>query len=203
MATATQKISLDQRLKDAICQAGGGEKELEWIQTPAADPVWQRIGQLVMHAIAVAATVFTMMVDYSRSVADLIKDGAYNYANPNITDENFPLQPFEMGQEKEAKLYHFNRDISSDAAISEMAKDGFRPATARELLTYGAKNPEVQREFPIVALGSVWLYPNGFRHVVFLVSALRGRNADLYWYVDDWGSRYRFLAVRKKSSDAS
>jgi undecaprenyl-diphosphatase len=55
------------------------------------------------------------------------------------------------------KLFHFNRDISSEDAIAEMDKDGFRPATLAELLALGEAQPELQKQFPIIALSSVCL----------------------------------------------
>lgn len=44
---------------------------------------------------------------------------------------------------------------------------GLRPATLRELLTFGATYPERQRDFTIVALGSSWL-EHGSRYVMLL-----------------------------------
>jgi len=92
---------------------------------------------------------------------------------------------------------HFDRSISSDDAIAELDKMGLRPAEAGELLAFRAKYPDVQREFPIVALGSVWRGLYGNRHVLVLRCRGGKRRANLYWFGDDWNDGCRFATVCK------
>ncbi|MFA5029122.1 MAG: hypothetical protein WC518_00005, partial [Patescibacteria group bacterium] len=49
------------------------------------------------------------------------------------------------------ELLHLGYDISDDDATAEAKKRGYRRATPREVLTLGAKYPDLQRQFPIVA----------------------------------------------------
>jgi len=74
-----------------------------------------------------------------------------------------------------------------------------RPATLPELLAFGAKYPDKQKEFPIMALGSVWIDPDGDRRVHSLGWVEGERELHLGWdkpgYV--WGDYCRFLAVSK------
>lgn len=128
------------------------------------------------------------------TLADMITAGKYDWVNSDITEANFPM-PSLLVLGSDPKLYHFDRDISSKNAIKEMAKDGYRPATIWDLLDYGAKNPELQRQFPIVALGSV-CEVRGFRVVTYLGRNDSKRNLSLYWIGYDWGRVFRFLAVR-------
>ncbi|MCI0479541.1 hypothetical protein L0Y59_03270, partial [Candidatus Uhrbacteria bacterium] len=51
-------------------------------------------------------------------------------------------------------LKHFGRDTTSEANIAEMDKLGYRPATHLEAYAFAKANPELQRQFWIVALGS-------------------------------------------------
>lgn len=128
------------------------------------------------------------------SLAEMIRVGSYDWVNVNIKEANFPMpEGFTLGTEP--KLYHFNRSISSENAIEEMKKDGFRPATIWDLLDYGAKNPELQRLFPMVALGSVEEV-GGNRSVACLYGGGAKRYLSLGWFVIDWGDDHRFLAVR-------
>ncbi len=99
--------------------------------------------------------------------------------------------------EVSAKLFHFNRDISSGDAISEMDKTGYRPATLMELLVLGFLFPEMQRQFPIVALGSLWRIAGSFRVVPSLGVGGSRRELDLHWFDNDWDAHSRFLGVRK------
>lgn len=80
-----------------------------------------------------------------------------------------------------------------------MRKAGFRPALIEDLLALGAEYPELQKQFPIVALGSVWQDPGGRRRVPYLRWDGGGRDLDLYWFGDDWDERWRFAAVRNAS----
>lgn len=124
----------------------------------------------------------------------LIEAGKYDWVNSDITEARFPMpENFTLGAEP--KLYHFNRSISSEKAIKEMAKDGFRPATIWDLLDFGAKNPELQRQFPIVALGSVARFGDS-RGVACLGGSGSGRDLGLDWFGSGWSDYFRFLAVR-------
>ncbi len=108
--------------------------------------------------------VFTLAVDYVRGLKEAIKAGHYDYVNENIDETNFPPGEDEEG-EKEAKfrLFHFGRSLEFDddlrKMVGKMIEEGFRAATLRELLAFGEANPELQRQFPIIALKARWLSP--------------------------------------------
>ena len=97
----------------------------------------------------------------------------------------------------EAVLVHLGRNASDKEVLAEMERESLRPATMVELLAFGAQYPETQREFPVVALGSVWTGPQGDRDVGYLWGNPGSRQLGLYWRGDDWFADYRFLAVRK------
>jgi hypothetical protein len=140
-----------------------------------------------------------LSVDYSRTVQEMINAGKYGWTNDNITEKHFPL-PTKLNGKKvsvSTKLFHFNCSISSKDAIAEMDKAGYRPATLAELLALGEKQPELQKEFPIVALGSVWTDAYGGRHVPYLDVDGFKRGLSLDWFGFDWYGNCRFLAVRK------
>lgn len=126
-----------------------------------------------------------------------IAAAAFDWQNFDITPEHFPNAPHEQGETHvETKLYHFGKDMSSDKVVAEMDKDGFRPATLRELLAFAVKNPDEQRKYAIVGLGSVWSR-GGDRDVPFLCLDGYERGLSLYWWSDRWHGYCRFLAVRK------
>lgn len=131
------------------------------------------------------------------TIAPLIVAGKYDYVNSDITDEYFP-------QEREGEVIvvpqtvHFDRDISTDDAIAEIKKLGKRSWNAAECLAFGAANPELQRQFPLTALGQFWQHPNGDRHVVHLGRHGNERHAHLDWIDDDWGRFCRFGVVDDK-----
>jgi len=143
-----------------------------------------------------AESVFSIVVDYSLSLAEMVKAGKYDWVNDDITAKHFPAKG-EGKKELAIELIHFNRRTSSEEALQEMDKQGFRPATIEELLALGSAYPELQRKFPIAALGSVWQDPNGYRHVPCLGESVSRRSLHLHWLGGGWGGDWRFAAVRK------
>jgi hypothetical protein len=136
-----------------------------------------------------------IVVDYSLSLEQMIAAGKYDWSNSDITAKRFPLKG--SGKvELEPKLFYFGRDMSSDNVIAEMDKEGFRPCTIEELLAIGEQHPELQRKFPLVALGSV-AEIGGCRYVAYLRRRGSERELDLLWFGNDWSGLCRFPAVRK------
>jgi len=140
-----------------------------------------------------------LTIDYAKTIEQAIADGRYGWVNSNITAENFPVSVEMAGKKIEvsAKLFHSNRDISSEDAMSKMDKAGYRPATLMELLVFGFLFPGLQRQFLIVALGSVWSDAGGGRRVPYLGVIGSKCKLDLDWFGGDWDARSRFLGVRK------
>ena len=142
-----------------------------------------------------AQTAFPVPVDYAQSLDAMVRAGRYDYVDSDITEKHFPVM--SGPQNVSIELVHFDRVMSSDDVFSELDRKGFRPATLPEILSFGAKYPEKQREFPVVALGSVRRDGSGSREVPYLWSGAVGRGLSLDWLVGRWGSYYRFAAVRK------
>lgn len=137
-----------------------------------------------------------VVVDYTKTLAEMISAGKYDWVNENITQERFPVSGNKK-EERELVLFHFNRVISSENAIAEMEKAGFVPCDILDLLALGASQPELQRQFPIIALGSVWRDSGGHRRVPYLFRHDAKRYLDLDYFEHDWDECYRFLARRK------
>jgi hypothetical protein len=140
---------------------------------------------------------YPLSVDYERSVEDAVKLGRYDWANPDITSKNFPTKRTGTA-EIVVELIHFNRVVSTDEALRKLGRMGYRPADLHELLAFGEKYPEVQREFPVVALASVWHYRLSFRYVPYLSRYSSKRNLYLNWIKNNWNELCRFAAVRKE-----
>ena len=133
---------------------GLGDEVIHRLATPEGDEILDKFVDLVAEADGKTGSSFKVTVDYSKTLEQMIADGKYDWKNSDIKAKNFPLN----GQGTTAvniELVHFNRNIESDTALAELDKMGLRPATLPELLAFGAKYPDKQREFPIVALGSV------------------------------------------------
>lgn len=151
---------------------------------------------------AAAQNIFSIVVDYSKSLAEMITSGNYDSKNSDITEENFPGKRNKGTEEVRLELIHLNRVISSKKALSEFDRMGFRAGTLPELLAFGAKYPDEQRKYPVVGLGSVSRRLDGGRGVAGLGRDGSGRSLGLGWFGGSWGPGCRFLAVRKPRTEA-
>lgn len=141
---------------------------------------------------------FRIVVDYLQPLSGMIGDGHYDWIDPDIIAEHFTVSG-EGKKEVEIVLFYFNEAIDDfQEVIAEMKKAGYRPAQIEELLALGASQPDLQKQFPIIALGSVWQNPLcGTRDVPYLDWDDVRRLLSLNWFEDDWDGGARFAAVRK------
>ncbi len=145
--------------------------------------------------IGLPPLVLRITVDYSLSLEQMIALGQYDWKNDDITTERFPVKG-KGKKEVVGELVKYEENMSSDKVLADLDSKGLRPATHEELLAFGAAFPELQRKFPIVALGSV-AGVGGDRCVACLDGDDSGRDLSLGWFGLGWDAFCRFLAVRK------
>jgi len=139
---------------------------------------------------------YPVTVDYGKTIEEMIAAGRYDWKNGDINSKNFSV----MGKgtvETKLELVHLNKAASTKEVETYLEANGLRAATLEELLEFGATYPNIQREFPIVAIGSFWVVPDGDRSVPYLDRFGSRRALSLCWGDDDWDDVCRFLAVRK------
>lgn len=193
---ASKAASIWSKIDAAVKAKGGSEDALDSLDRKEGAPLVDVIADILVKAELKTRTRFTVEVDYTKPIADMVTAGGYNYANPNITAENFPVTG-NGTVECEVILVHFDRNIKSEAAITELEQMGLQPAKIEHLLALGAKHPDLQREFPIICLGSSWVDSDGDRDVPCLDDWGARRSLDLHWFGDVWVGDCRFAAVRK------
>ncbi len=138
-----------------------------------------------------------LVVDYTKTVEEMMELAGLNC--PEVNSKNFPIPKELIGKKVsiKVKLKHYGREISSDDAIAEINKEGFREGIIFELLALAIKFPDLQRKFIVVALGAVGHNASEHRHVPVLFVYVRERKLFLFWFDYAWGGCYHFLAVRK------
>ncbi|MEX1997275.1 MAG: hypothetical protein WEA04_01165 [Candidatus Andersenbacteria bacterium] len=184
------------KLDDRLKAKGGTEDAMHILAKEEGAPLLDVIADILVKA-ELKTRNYPVTIDYGQSVEDMVKAGKYDYANEDIVAKNFPVEG-NGTVEFELVLVHFDRDITSGAAIKKMEQMGLVPCKIEHLLALGAKHPELQRQqYSIICLGSSWVYPDGVRHVPCLYGYCGRRDLDLYWLGDNWGDHWRFLAVRK------
>ena len=159
-------------------------------------PMIERFADMISASCWPKISTYVVPVNYDRSVADGIAAGKYDWVNSDITQEHFP--PTRSGiVQVGIHLVHFGRNTTTDEVERELDKRGLRSAESPELLALGEKHPNLQCEFPIVALGSRWQYPLGHWFVSCLFRLDAERHLGLDWALDEWDDIFRFAAVSK------
>ena len=180
-------------LAKEVRRRGGSEEDLHRLATPDGRKTLEKMAQVI---VAGTPQTFKVQVNYSQTLEEMIEEGNYDWVGSDITENHFPLQG-QGTQEVEIHLFHFGRTMSNEAAEKEMEAKGFRPATLPELLALGRDHPDLQKQFPIVSLGSVWRCPHANSNAPILNRRGGERDLDLYWPELDWYGECRFAAVRK------
>jgi hypothetical protein len=132
-------------------------------------------------------------IDFEMTVEEAIMLGKYDWVSGDITHQDFPHDQNRGKMVMDIVLHHLDRCTkSSGEVIVELDRLGMRPATLMELLAFGAVNPELQQQFPIIALGTV---ASSHRSFPCLDSKIGKRNLCLRGGGDRWHADYRFAAV--------
>lgn len=170
-----------------------------------------KVAALIMASIR---TIFKITVNYAMSLSEMIKACNCGYNNPDINSQNFKIAG--SGQQVVALALVAGREVltwliahgqaaadqdwvTTKQVLDYMVSHGLVEAEVEHLLFFGAANPDIQREFPITALGSSFVFGDRHRYGPYLGCADDERRLGLYWYDDDshWGGGWRFLAVCK------
>lgn len=154
--------------------------------------------------IAMVPATYPLTVNYDLSVEEAVKLGRYDSTSEEITSSHFPTK--QRGVAKVVlQLVCFSGPTSIENARRELDEIGMRFAEIHELLAFGEKYPDVQREFPVAALGSEWrrgmgsYVSPGLRAIGFG----RERRLDLCSSRPTWVGPDRFAVIPKSVSEAA
>jgi hypothetical protein len=155
-----------------------------------------KVFDLIVEPMKEIEIVFTVIVDYTKSLEAMIEDGHYDSKDSDITVDNFPV----VGSSQVAvdlKLIRRGKNKSTTDVLADLDRRGLRPATLPELLAFGAKYPDEQRKYPIIALGSIGACRINSRSVVYLIEDAGSRKLDVSSFECKWFSHCCFLAAKK------
>lgn len=174
------------------------------IQNAPEDQKWKELKDLCRTKLIVPllkmlkTETLKITARYNLSIQELKEAAKFDgYVNSDVNDRNFPEEKRPEEKNKEAILVCLGAYATGDDAEAVMKHLHLRPGTVKELLSLSIDNPDKQREFPIVEVGSVWLRPSGRRHVAFLFRWHGGRHLNLAWRGSEWSEDCRFLAFRE------
>jgi hypothetical protein len=141
---------------------------------------------------------YDMPRDKGKLEAEFSKDGVSDlfYGNYEWQPHSSCAEIDQTPGNRVMLVKHFGRYTESEANIASMDKLGYRPATHLEAYAFAKANPELQRQFWIVALGSSAVRGDD-RDVAVLYSDSDRRILGNSWFDSGWNSDDRFLFVRK------
>lgn len=184
------------RLDKAVKDKGGVDKDLHLLAREGGQAMIDQIADMLVRAGAATRNAYLVTVDYTQSLARMIAEGKYGYVSKYVVATNFPMSGTGIFA-TDVVVVHFDRNIESYKAIKELEQMSIQPAPIEYLLALGAKYPDLQREYPIVALGSVCSSSDGDQYVPVLDRWYAERRLLLLDRSDVWVPNYRFLAFHK------
>ncbi|MBM3206497.1 MAG: hypothetical protein FJZ43_02660 [Candidatus Staskawiczbacteria bacterium] len=96
----------------------------------------------------------SIFIQCKRTLREVLEAGCYDYLDNDLVNQKFISKEEQCGKHYICKPYYFDQVMEADQVEAKMKLDGYRPATIMALLSFGEKNPDLQRNFPIFALGS-------------------------------------------------
>jgi len=107
-------------------------------------------------------SLFDIEVDYGQTFDQMVEAGNYDWVNDDITSVHFPVQGGKGVLNFKVELVNMGRVATTEELLEEAKKRGLTRPGIEHILAFGAKFPEIQREFPIVALiEKPWRDPHG------------------------------------------
>jgi len=87
---------------------------------------------------------FSLVVDYTKTIGEVIANGQYDWVNRDTYSINSSnLSETVKIIEINTKLFHFDSSIYADKVKCKMHMSGYRPATLIELLILDTSHPEL------------------------------------------------------------
>lgn len=129
----------------------------------------------------------------SFDISSLIGQANFDYINPDV--RNFGTKKVNLG---EFYLVHFGEPSYTEEVESVLGTEKLMPANVCDLLAFSIVYPDLQRTFPIVAIGSCWENKPGNKLVAALWGGEKSRELNMCSISTKWVGEDRFLVFRGK-----
>jgi len=196
IVSRTLSIGQEHELLQKLEAAGLNEQDAQKVIDSRKNELAKGLVALIREYDQVVEGSYPLTVNYDQSLEQMIAAGRYDWKNDDIKPKHFPVKG-EGKVNVEITFVHHNRVMSTDDVLKDLDTRGLRPIKIEELLALGAAKPELQQEFPIIALGSVWQSGDVNRYCPGLDGLGSTRYIYLDWINYNWSSPCRFGAVRK------
>ncbi len=201
---AGMAASVWQKFEDAVERNHGLTEDLHLLAQPEGDSIIDNVAKQLVAVGAMQRDAYVVPVDYGLSHQQQIEAGKFDWIagydgkliRKNPTEHLYSVPTGTI--EQRVTLVHLNRHAKRLEIIAEMDKLNVRPVLSPEFLALTKVHPDLQRKFPLVCLGSVWVDSDGRRDVLCAFGSSGRRNLDVSWGdIGGWDDGCRFPAVRK------
>ena len=135
---------------------------------------------------------FPVKVDYGRPLEKAIFSAGLDYVDATINEENFALgQAGKMSAN--VRFVRSDSLMTAQNVLTVIEEADMKPVDITTLVALSEQHPELQRQFPIVGLGSIW--SSNIDRVPVLWGGPNGRSLFLLWTEYYWVPSFRFAAI--------
>lgn len=137
-----------------------------------------------------------IFMDPAKTHEQLIVEGNYNFVHESVSSRNFPQKNILIRENVMLmiRLFLFQNETSSLEAEMIIKSNGCQSANLDTLILFGNKYPNMQRNFLLTALGSVW-FETDYRYCPILKSINGQRQIDLMWFDGGWLAKTVFIGI--------
>lgn len=153
-----------------------------------------------------SSSVISLSTDYVITFEKMLKAGKYDEVSDEIRRRIFPFAG-TIRSGTEAELRFFDRPVYFPELRSIFRKSSLRFATFLELLAFGIQYPEPQRQYQIMALGTLYQeqsYPTflykGMCYAPYLYGTAKKRGIDSFWVEEKFDAGWAFLGIRCRNA---
>lgn len=200
---AGMAASVWQKFEEAVERNHGLIEDLHLLAQPEGDTIIDNVAKQLVMVGAMQRNAYVVPVNYNLAYEAQIEEATFDWVTDydrklirkNPTEHLYPVPTGTI--EQRITLVHLNRKAKRPEIIAEMDTLNVRPVLSPEFLALTKAHPDLQRKFPLVGLGSVWVDSDRRRVVLFACGSSDGRSLDLDWGDGVWDEYCRFPAVCK------
>jgi hypothetical protein len=136
---------------------------------------------------------FFVKINLSENAKKMIKEGFYDRLDLGIKKKKIGTPKKYHQGEVEVKLFSFDQKTEIGEIKKAMNQEGFQPGTTMELLVLKKDNFELQKNFPIFAIGDKEDSP-----LLFIQTHRYGKKLGLIKPGSPWHENSHFLGIKRK-----